>query len=357
MTGIIHLIQIMCRPMPPRYYGSMPRALHRPYLAAALAFGTLGSSLGFLMLAVLTGWHHTRAWNSHVVAHAQFQVIGCVALFTLGMALQLLAPTPLKGSRAALTLLAGGTLVASGAGFLPGLALTGACLQLLGLALHVRLFWRGQRWKGCNLGYYLTGQLWLAAALATARLELALWGFACLYILGTGFRLHPRMLGCRRPSEGLQRAVLLGWNAALLAHWPGLLAASAALASLPWLKARREQWLRILYLNLAIACVLPPALARHALATGFILPMIVGMALELLPAFARRPIPRRLRGVLVGALVGATGVRLTGQAAGWATLYLLGGLGQLLALSIFVITIGIYLIKRPPGRIRLIHAT
>lgn len=335
----------------------MARTLHRPYLLTSLAFVSLGATLGLLMLAVLTGWHHTRAWSSHVVAHAQFQAVGFLTLFTLGMALQLLAPGPVppRASLGSLTLLALGTVVASGAGFVPALATPGAALQLLGLGWHARLFWAGQRWRGCNLGFFAAGQVWLAAALATGRLDLLLWGFACLYITGTGFRLHPRMMACRRPPEGLQAAVLLGWNAGLATGEAWLLTAAAIVASLAWLHARRALWLRVLYANLALSTLLPAALARHGLATGFVLPMVIGMALELVPAFARRPVPRRLRAGMVGALLAATVVRVGGQATGWSTLYLVGGCGQLLILMAFVGILLVLLIQRPPNRISVTH--
>ncbi len=325
--------------------------VHRPYVKTSLVFLTIfGSLIGAMMLAQLAGWIPSRAWEAHRVAHASFQVYGFVVLFIQGIALAMLRTPRFPKWLIALTfvLTALGVLLAAFASLgVPVWA--GRALLALGSLPLLLLSW--------PYGIYLvSATLWLLAAVLTGSYDFTLWGFATLFVLGLGQRMHPALLAQPAVPRWARPTIVILWNLGLLTDLPALLLLAAALhcaglrvfrvslrpARLAWdLRA----YLRASYAWLLVACLLavlqaPPSLTRHTLASGFLLTMMAGMALRIVPALEKRAIiaPGRPALILAGLQVGAV-TRLGAQAAGQPALTALGGLVQLLSLAFFAVTL------------------
>jgi len=371
------------------------KPLHRPYVLCSLAFLLGGSLLGLLLLPVLAGQGDARYWAERLRAHGQMQVFGFCVLFTMGIAYQMLgellsarqSPTLLK---LCLGSMAVGTL---GSGFSslpvwPCLQLVSGVLFLAGVARHRPPAGTVRR-NVAHSHYLRWGTLWLLSALAlqvagqpSARvLELILWGFLSLYIMGVGLRVHPAMLGRSAPPAALQWSVLLLWNLGLLLSWLSnpLPAASCLLLAAILLVAGLKPWptgpsphgwplrdyLGWSYVWLLLACAGRWAMAwpggpehwagavKHAHASGFVLTMMVGMGLRLVPAFERKPLawpPARWLCLLLLCVGG--GLRVSGQ-AGWLPWALLpGGICQVLAVVLFALTLLATLAAREQGLAR-----
>jgi hypothetical protein len=308
------------------------------FLLTSACFLLLGGSLlGVMMLIQLAGWMPVRAWPAHVAAHASFQVYGFMVMLILAVAFRMLRtpsfPVPLiKVSYLAIL---AGTL--TGAFQLRGWT---EALLTLGALPVLLLAW--------PYGAYLrTGALWLIAAPWTGRPETAVWGFACLFALGLGQRMHPALLGQPAPPTWIRRSVWVVWNLGLLLGSPAPLLLAACLqvrglsvfrrrsraVTRPWLAAS----LQAAYAWLLLACLLgvlgaPMSLTRHALATGYLMTLLLAMAWRLVPALDRRPpIPGPV--TVLGSWQLATVFRLTSQALGSASITALGGMLQLMALA------------------------
>lgn len=206
-------------------------------------------------------------------------------------------------------------------------------------------------------------------------LELVLWGFLSLYILGVGLRVHPAMLNRTPPPAWVQWTVLGLWNLGLvLSFWPNL----AALSSLSWTAASlmlvcflrpwalgpsKHDWPLPAYLGcsygwLVVACVgrlLAPegwaGAVKHAHASGFVLTMMVGMGLRLVPAFERKalawPVARR---ACLWLLTLGTLLRVLGQSGLVPALLVVGGVLQFSGLFFFVAALAATLLPRlTPG--------
>jgi hypothetical protein len=345
------------------------------------------------MLAGLAGVVPMGSWAAHLTAHGNLQVYGFVVLFTMGIAL-LVVPR-LTGRALQHPALARGALVATAAGTLAaafGLALPGAVLKVAGVVLFAAAL--RARPDGLTVGpsarvashllFTLSGTVWLAlaAALSALRpgdpgpLELVLWGFATLYVMGVGLLAHPRIMSLPEPSLGLARAAALTWNLSLalrLAHLalPAALAALAGAGLFLWALrpfrrpgpgALAPAWLtahiQLSYAWLVVVCLLEVAAAaglaslqtplRHGLAVGFLLTMMTGMAYRIVPAHLGAPLPWPwLPWASLVLLQGGTGLRLAAQAASWKLAMLAGGAAQFVALLAFAAGLWLALGRSP----------
>jgi uncharacterized protein involved in response to NO len=359
------------------------KPLHRPFVLCALAFLLVGSWLGVLMLPLLAGAADAGsavAWPARLQAHGQAQIFGFCVVFTMGIALQMLGE--LLGARQSpvLVSLCLASMVAGTLGQAWAPASLWPALQLLSGLLFVAAV-AGHRPPATTVkrnmahSHFLRwGSLWLLAALAgnavgwpLARVyELVLWGFLTLYILGVGLRVHPGMLGRSAPPPALQWTVLWLWNFGLvvMTWWPALGFFGAApwlLASLlmlvavaPWNAVQaRSEWLPC-YLQWSYGWLLLASIGRlclefyphwagavkHAHASGFVLLMMVGMGLRLVPSFERKPLAwsPAYRGCFYALSAGVC-LRVAGQ-AGWLPWALLpGGVLQMLGVAMFGLTL------------------
>lgn len=325
--------------------------VHRRFLKTALVFLTLfGSLIGAMMAVQLAGWMPARAFQAHLVAHASFQVYGFMLLFIQGISLAMLRtprfPRALNPLTLALTTL--GVLLSAFAELGVPVWAGRTALALGSLPLV---------WLSWPYGPYLvSGSLWLLAGILTGRYDLVLWGFATLFVLGLGQRMHPALLGQPALPRWARPTIAILWNLGLLLQQPALLLLAASLhcAGLRVFRAAlrpgRLAWdlrsyLRLSYAWLLVACLMavlqaPPSLTRHTLASGFLLTMMAGMALRIVPALERRAItaPGRPALILLGLQLGAI-LRLGAQAAGLSQVMALGGLVQLLAVTTFAIVL------------------
>lgn len=332
------------RPVPAPDAGTMrpapPHAPARPaasiaYLRTALVFLVPGGSLlGAWMILQLSGFAPLVAWPAHLRSHSHMQVFGFVVLFTMGIALlvvpRLTGAAPPRGPLALLPLAGVASGVLSAVAGFPRLA---AGLETLGVAAFVVVVRTSvARSEGpaspltrVHRAFATSGALWLLAAAASglvapanSHLDLVLWGFASLYIMAVGILVHPRILGLKPPPIPRLTAAMVVWNLGLLARLsplPAVLPAALLLVggglylvalnpfaggrgnceAPPWLRFFLRfsyGWLAVTLLaNLAVAALPAPAATagplRHALASGFILTMIVGMAFRIVPNFVK----------------------------------------------------------------------
>lgn len=360
---------------------------HYAFLIVSLTLAlTGGFVLGGWMVLGLGGWLSLAQWPALLAAHGLVQVHGFLVLFTLGVSLMVLPRflgVPLAAPR-----LAHLSLVSLAAGL--GCALAGAPawlsrgLEVLGVLIFLVVLRKtrpatssGEPVNRLHGAYLGLGSLWLMAGFAAANHDVILWGFAGLYIAGIGLRMHPRILGVELGSLAPLRWSLLAWNAglvALIAGWTapaGFLLTAGAwlyLAGLaPWRRRRlpspAPDWLRVfvkvsyawLFLaGPALVCatlhgenLMTQGAARHVLASGFILTMMIGMGLKMIPSFELKDL------VWEGAPVTAFWlltlgnlVRLPAQAAGLGMLVGVGGALQALSVLVFVVVLGATLLRR-----------
>ena len=379
---------------------------HRPYLLTALAFAFLGLTLGVAMLGSLSGWLPNRAWTIHLEAHAEMQVYGFVVIFTMGIAHQMFHQIfgKLKGKKAmhlSLLCMTLGTLWAAFRGLAKLPVWPGPTLQALAAAIFLYTMMAGRPANGKKLttpvhAFYLRSAcLWLLVALglriaghsAALPLNLTLWGFVSLYILGAGLRIHPGFLvvpgePTRQPAVAPQWWILVLWQIGLgglvFPQWRQLtdVAWLAAALMVHWQLrplSHFRPWLRG-YLGLSYFWLLGATAGRvaqawgwsgmgvegavrHTLASGFILTMIMGMAFRLVPVFEGKELRwPRAPWVCLSLLTICTPLRLAGEAClGQATwpIYVApaAGLGQALAALIFVAAMADTLLTAPrqPG--------
>lgn len=222
-----------------------------------------------------------------------------------------------------------------------------------------------------------------------ALLHLDLWGFAASMVLVVSGRIFPRFLLLRPSHVGLLQVALvlwaigsfgvpLGWWLANLLPAIRAIAAAAQLlgallfvlglrlyeapvraSGTPHVTSPTRLWARCAFgfllsaagidFSLALADALGGAAssftglsaARHALAQGFLLPMIVTMASRILPIYSADMMrhPRLLAalvwGLLVGAALRVVPELLAGYGGGWGSLVGLGGTIGTLAFVVF----------------------
>jgi len=223
-----------------------------------------------------------------------------------------------------------------------------------------------------------------------AVLHLQLWGFASTMILAVSGRVYPKFLLLQPTREYLLPGVLslwalgsfgvpLSWLAApslpelrVLATASQLAGACLFVAALrlyeaparpsgtPHITNPTRRWARIAYAfmlaaaaaNFGIAVaeslgmqatLTQVSAARHALAQGFVLPVIVYMAGRILPGYSglmtRRPklLAALIWTLFAGAALRSTSELLGGYAAGWSLFVALGGLLGVAAFTVFAV--------------------
>ncbi|MGE0491390.1 MAG: hypothetical protein AB7S38_19430 [Vulcanimicrobiota bacterium] len=302
--------------------------VHRLFLASALLALAAGTLLGTRMGLGLAGIASMESWVEMLSAHAVLQVKGFVMLFTLGVAL-LVLPRFLK-VELAIPQVAVASWLALVSGLLLELAQVAPGprqgLEIFGVLAFMAVLkkTRGQvalaeadpKERSLNrlhAVFMATGVIWLLVGLLHPLAHhLLLWGFAALYVAGIGLRVHPQMLGLDPDLELLPYSVAM-WNAGLALQAFGIEAGSLLTsfgvcvylgALSPFRKPVRQPqapaWLRA-YLLTAYGWLVAAAIAaffvgvdgpaRHLMASGFLLTMMFGMALHLVPAFESRTLP------------------------------------------------------------------
>ena len=355
------------------------KPIYRAFVIVSLASVLLGTLGGLLMLPFLAHWKGWESfdWVTALRVHGPLQVFGFCLLFTMGIANQMLGEllqarqSPWK-TGACLVFMTVGTLGQAfwpfplwpWLQFLAGLIFVGSIARHRPPAATVRR-------NRAHSHFLRWGSLWLLIALLLNGLgapigrvfELVLWGFLSLYIIGVGLRVHPSMLNRSAPPEAIQWAILLLWNVGLVASFgPSLQVPSAAcwsVASLllivflrPWsLGPSKHDWPFTSYLSwsyrwLLVACLgrlLGPdswvGAIKHAHASGFVLTMMIGMGLRLVPAFERKPQSwPAARYLCLGLLVPGTFLRVLGQSGIAPQVLVIGGTLQFLGLACFAIS-------------------
>lgn len=357
---------------------------HRAFIIISLALAaSAGSSLGLWMVLGWLGFVPLLHFSTVLAAHAQLQVYGFVGLYTMGVAMMVL-PTFLN-TKLQPTWLAGTSLILmlTGIGLnLSGPTLAGGlCQSLSTLAFLVVLRITRKRAPAKKVestpltrghAYFLaTGSLWLMAcpllALhnSTMALETVLWGFASLFIAGIGLRVHTGILGIKGIHGQVLAPSALLWNLGLVLRWTGpegawvwVTTAGIALFLLalrpfrkPFLPPAGGAWLRafvrtsyfwlvvalgmLCATNLGYSSMARPT--RHMLAVGFIITMMMGMGMRMIPAFETRRIPwSKGPWIIYGTVTAGTAIRVPAQAAGQMEWLLLGGALQFLSIMTFV---------------------
>ena len=365
---------------------------HRPFVIPALGIAAvLGSGLGGWMVLQWLGWLPSSAFAMTLRAHGLIQTYGFVALFTMGVAILMICNPMHVAARPRLFVRSIPVLVFSGIGCgvlwspdnpdLGAQRFLGPSFESLAAIFFIAVLWitrkhslelnrKRESFNQTQLlimtaacGWLLIGP-WLAFGNPTEALETVLWGFAAQFIFAVGARSHTAILSIRGIYEPLLPTAALVLNFALVLRWlwPGVLGAwlmgvavSLYLICLrPFRFSQRpapgSSWLRVYvrtsYLWLIVTTVLTvltagpfPELAgatRHALGSGFILTMIVGLAFRMIPAFEVRRIPWRSGPwVIYGILLIGTAVRVSAQALGILPLMAFGGFCQLIAIWLF----------------------
>jgi hypothetical protein len=245
------------------------------------------------------------------------------------------------------------------------------------------------------------GSLVVPSAQDEALIHLELWGFAASMVLAISGRIFPKFLLLRPTNDRLLRMALVPWALGSLGvplvwlAWPGVpaLRTAAALAqldavvlyvfglrlyeapiresSMPHVTNPTRLWARCAFglllgaaaadfgVALAETVGIPVSLteisaARHLVAQGFLLPVIVYMAARILPGYSgymmRRP--RLLAGLVWTLLLGAAlrgGAELIGgYAPGWGALVALGGTLAVGAFVVFAVGLWRETGRRPP---------
>jgi hypothetical protein len=357
---------------------------HRAFIIASLALAaTVGTTLGMWMVLGWLGVVPLLHFPTILAAHAQLQVYGFVGLYTMGVAMMVLPTflnTKLQPAWLAVLSL---VLMLSGIGLnLAGPTLAGGLLQSLStlsflVVLRItRTSAPPMKRKSTVLTrghaiFLATGSLWLMAcpllALwdSTRALETVLWGFAGLFIAGIGLRVHTGILGIRGIHGALLLPSVVLWNLGLVLRWTGpqgvwvwptSLGIALFLWSLrPFRKAVRPAaggaWLRYFvrtsYCWLLLALILAGIAesgysrlagpTRHMLAVGFIITMMMGMGLRMIPAFETKRIPWRNGPWLIYGLVTVgTAIRIPAQSMDKMELLCIGGSLQFLGIMAFI---------------------
>ncbi|HEY5640993.1 MAG TPA: NnrS family protein, partial [Dehalococcoidia bacterium] len=363
-----------------------PFETYRLAIFTALAL-TLGGGLPLAVLVALGGGRDIGLglrWAPLIQAHGHLQVVGFVGLFITGIAYHVLprfknTDLRLPGlALASVALLAGGVVLRAAtqpwaeSGLARALFPASAVIELAGaltfFAVVVTTL-RGTAPKNYDR-YLLVAAAWFVAAASgnvvavagvasdgfttvassrgTPLLEMYLFGFITLFILGVSIRVLPHFLSLRPPRVKFLTPALLLFNAALLARvGSGWLAAYSGWSNPEWLQTTavygmgaavllfvfalnlhrpavrsadslpalgHERLIRVAYVWLLVAFAieawyvsrglagdfgpdfLERGAARHALAVGFFTQMIFGVGARALPAFAGRSLysPRLL---------------------------------------------------------------
>lgn len=338
----------------PRFHAT---TLDRPHL---VALGGLGLAAGVVLRAAAQPAPPSAARSVALLASALLALGGVLlAVYAFGRVVRRGVERPSRG-RALLPLTMAGSLLAA-------LLLNVAAASGLALGGTVVPFYQNE-----------------------ALLHLELWGFASTMVLAVAGRVYPKFLLLQPTRERLVPPALGLWALGslgvplawlLVGNQPAVRAVGAAAqfagASLylgalrlyeapirpsgtPYVTDPTRRWARVAFAFLlaAAAANLAAALydaaggavnftvlssARHALAQGFLLPVIVYMAARILPGYAGYLLHRpRLVAGLVWTLFGGALLRsgaelVGGYAAGWGALVALGGLLGTGAFTVFAV--------------------
>ncbi|MFA5506051.1 MAG: hypothetical protein WC314_16130 [Vulcanimicrobiota bacterium] len=357
---------------------------HRVFILTSLALaGSVGTTLGLWMVLGWWGLVPLPNFSTLLATHSQLQVYGFVGLYTLGVAMMVLPTflnTTLQPAWLAYTSLA---LMLAGIGLnLSGPTLAGGLCQslsTLAFLIVLRLTRKSAAPRKVESSpltrghafYLSTGSLWLmvcpllALKNSTLALETVLWGFAGLFIAGIGLRVHTSILGIRGIHAKLLLPSALLWNLALILRWTGpenawVLALVGGVGLFLWaLRPFRKaslppaggSWLRPFvrtsYFWLIVAVILTGAHAfgypgldgpiRHTLGVGFVITMMMGMGMRMIPAFETKRIPWAGGPWLIYGLVTVgTAIRLPAQATMDLDWLALAGTLQFLSILSFI---------------------
>ncbi len=364
----------------------------QPFETYRLAiFTSLAMALaGGLPLAVLVALGGGRdiglgvRWAPLVQAHGHLQLVGFVGVFIAGLAYHVLPRFKSTELRlpglavASIGLLAGGVVLRTAtqpwadSGLVGALFAASAAIELAGALAFFGVVVSTlsstprknyDRFLLAAVGWFAAASLMnlvvaaevvsdgvttVAASRGTPLLEMYIFGFVTIFILGVSIRVLPHFLSLRPPRVRLLTPALLLFNAALLARvGSGWLAAYADWNNPEWLQLSavygmgaaallfifalnlhraavraedsapaggHERLIRVAYVWLVVAFAieawyaskglagdfrpdfLEQGAARHALAVGFFTQMIFGVGARALPAFAGRSLhsPRLL---------------------------------------------------------------
>jgi hypothetical protein len=256
---------------------------------------------------------------------------------------------------------------------------------------------------GVSLGTALVVYVWasidlvlgafvVAQSIDEALIHLELFGFAACLTFAVASRVFGRflLLGSHPRFEQRLPFLVLGWGLGLAlvsvgwlvladwgawlrtlgalievatlacwAWWIGLYAAPARASGTPYVTNPTRRWIRFAFAFLASALVINLALygreaftgalpsatelsaARHALAQGFLLPLMLAMAVRLLPVLSADALKHRVRlevtvaVLLVGALIRVAAELFGGYLGDTAPLVSLGGTLGVLGFAVF----------------------
>ncbi len=378
-TGAVSLPLVDERP-------KQPFETYRLAIFTSLALALAGG-LPLAVLVALGGGRDVGLgvrWAPLIQAHGHLQLVGFVGIFIAGLAYHVLprfknTELRLPGlAIASIGLLAGGVVLRTvtqpwaDSGFVGALFAASAVMELSGaLALFAVVVWTLKSAPQKNYDRFLLAAVaWFAAAslmnlvvvaevvsdgvttVAASRgtplLQMYIFGFITLFILGVSIRVLPHFVSLRPPRVRFLTPVLLLFNIALLARvGSGWLAAYAGWSNPEWLQTGavygmgaavllfvfalnlhrpavraedsapaggHERLIRVAYFWLVVAFAieawyaskglagdfrpdfLEQGAARHALAIGFVTQMIFGVGARALPAFAGKSLysPRLL---------------------------------------------------------------
>ena len=357
---------------------------HRTFIIISLALAAVaGTLLGMWMILGWLGYVSLAHFSDVLRIHGQLQVYGFVVLFTMGVAMMVLPrflgttlrPPDLVAATLAL-------MVAGIVANFTGPSVLGAALQTASVVTFTMVIRATRRSAPPRSGpsdalqkahalFLATGGLWLflSPGLAfvdpTRALENVLWGFAGLYIAGIGLRVHPQVLALAHLRPSLFLPSCLMWNAALATRW--LMAGPAwtilmvaavttfLLALNPFQRSTEPMeagaWIRLFVRTSYFWLIAATALAlltevepgsyvgpaRHSLASGYILTMMVGMGFRMIPTFeSKRLVWVDGPWVAYGALTLGGILRVGGQAVGNYPVMGIGGGLQVVSVLLFV---------------------
>lgn len=403
---------------------------YRVLIRTSLVLGLgAGFSLGvYLLVGFAFGLPLSAGTPALMQVHGQLQIFGFLAMFIMGVAVQLFPRFHATRLNHPAQVSTGGLLLASGivlraiAQPLPvdtsirsGALLLSAILAFVGVILVMRAFAQVIR-GGVNpiasgwqvlLPATMGGSLFLALAVNLAAcvelaqgamvvpfaqdealIHLELWGFASTMVLAVSGRVFPKFLLLQPTRDRLVRPALALWGlgsigtpaawvllqgmplartATTLVQLVGALLFVAGLrlfetpvreSGTPYVTNPTRRWARLAFtamltaaaanLGIATAEALGASVpltqisaARHMLAQGFLLPLIVLMASRILPGYSGYMLHRpRLLGalvwsLLVGAALRAAAELIGGYSPGWSAVVALGAALAVIAFTTF----------------------
>lgn len=373
----------------------MRNHISRFYVLTGLLALAFGSALGLRMAMAVSGILSYDSWPSLLKLHQLLQVHGFVVVYTLGVALAVLPRflnVPLACPQVA---------VASLVGLITSIALQASTdflrtaralefLSVFGFLVVLRLTRKGvnvgeippeeRRLNRLHAAFMASGVLWLLLALVTTTdtvtADLILWGFASTYVAGIGLRTHPQMLELKVYSFRALLASVLIWNFGLFLELFGqpsgrLFAALGAALYLiglhpfrrPAQPSAEPPWLRFFLLSsygwlglsvLATAALVADqnsafgASARHLLGSGFLLTMMTGMGLRILPVFEKRPLVwSQAPWAILWALILGNAFRVAYHLFLLPLFFGIGTSLQVLAAILFSVILGLSLLRKP----------